>query len=58
MIGAGHDVVAIDNLHTSSVEALQRVAELCQLSPCRQAVDQDGAHQAWETASRDRRLLW
>ncbi|WP_216913431.1 MULTISPECIES: UDP-glucose 4-epimerase GalE [unclassified Synechococcus] len=58
MIGAGHDVVVIDNLHNSSVEALHRVAELCQLSPCRHAVDQDGVHQAWETATGDRRLLF
>ncbi len=56
MIGAGHDVVVIDNLHNSSVEALHRVAEICQLSPCRQTVDKDGVHQAWETATGDRRL--
>jgi UDP-glucose 4-epimerase len=63
MIGAGHDVVVIDNLHNSSVEALHRVAELCQLSPCRHAVDQGGVHQdrvplAWESAAGDRRLVF
>jgi UDP-glucose 4-epimerase len=53
MIGAGHDVVVIDNLHNSSVESLHRVAGLCQLSPCRHGVDL-----AWESATGDRRLVF
>ncbi|MCP9933251.1 UDP-glucose 4-epimerase GalE [Cyanobium sp. Candia 9D4] len=58
LIGAGHDLVVIDNLHNSSLEALHRVAELCQLSPCRHAVHQDWVHQAWESAAGDRRLVF
>ena len=51
LIGAGYEVVVIDNLHNSSIEALHRVAELCRLSPC-----ETGLHQVWRSSTGERRL--
>ncbi|MCT0209050.1 UDP-glucose 4-epimerase GalE [Synechococcus sp. CS-1332] len=53
LIGAGHRVVVVDNLQNSSVEALHRVAELCNLSP-----GQASGHQVWTSATGESQLIF
>jgi UDP-glucose 4-epimerase len=53
LIGAGHHVVVLDNLQNSSLEALHRVAELCNLRPC-----DHGYHQEWRSATGERQLVF
>ncbi|MBW4530030.1 MAG: UDP-glucose 4-epimerase GalE [Aphanothece saxicola GSE-SYN-MK-01-06B] len=53
LIDAGYHVVAVDNLQNSSVEALHRVAELCNLSPCHR-----NSHQEWTSATGESQLIF
>ncbi|KEF41462.1 MAG: UDP-glucose 4-epimerase [Cyanobium sp. CACIAM 14] len=52
LIEAGHTAVVIDNFQNSRPEAIRRVAEICQLSPCAAS-----AHPSWQCSRGDVRLI-
>ncbi len=53
LIGAGYRVVVVDNLQNSNLEALHRVAELCNLSP-----GQPSDRQEWTSATGESQLIF